>query len=104
MSRDAPIRRLLRDPARRPNRGGGARRGPSDDQVSALIEMSSSTMPAPKPDSVVGRIHATVASGWPCLYQVDHTCARLAEDVGCDGLAHYQPYHCPPWKTFPEVS
>ncbi|RWW42679.1 hypothetical protein BHE74_00051767 [Ensete ventricosum] len=38
-SRDALIRKLQRDPARRPSRGGSARHGPSDDQVSAPIEM-----------------------------------------------------------------
>ncbi|RRT51316.1 hypothetical protein B296_00021270 [Ensete ventricosum] len=37
--RAPPSRGLPRDPARRPRRGGGARCDPSDDQVSALIEM-----------------------------------------------------------------
>ncbi|RRT57342.1 hypothetical protein B296_00027927 [Ensete ventricosum] len=34
-----PFRSLLRDSARRPRRGGGARCGPSDDQVSVLTEI-----------------------------------------------------------------
>ncbi|RWW42702.1 hypothetical protein BHE74_00051718 [Ensete ventricosum] len=38
-SLDALVRRLLRGPARRPSRGGGAQRGPSDDQVSVPTEM-----------------------------------------------------------------